>query len=222
MDIAECHGLAVVEDACQAHGARYKGRKTGGLGHAAAFSFYPGKNLGAFSDGGAVTTNNAELAERVFMLRNYGSKVKYHHEIKGTNSRLDELQAAFLRVKLKHLDEWNNRRRSMANQYMEQLSDCEELILPSVHTYAESVWHLYVVRHSHRSALQEALARFGIASQIHYPISPHLSAAYSDMNLLKGSFPVAEGIAETVLSLPMGPHMSSEDVAEIASVIMSL
>ena len=215
MDIARKHGLKVIEDNAQAQGARYKGRRTGSLGHAAGHSFYPAKNLGAFSDAGAVTTNDAELADRVRTLRNYGSKKKYHNEVKGFNSRLDELQAAFLRVKLKKLDEWNDRRRSVAALYLTELRSAANLTLPFVPEWAEPVWHLFVVRHSKRDALQQKLAATDIGTLIHYPVPVHLSGAYSDGKWLRGSFPMAEELSDTVLSLPMGPHLSPEQTGEV-------
>lgn len=204
--LADRYGLKVIEDAAQAHGARYKGRRAGGLGDAAGFSFYPGKNLGALGDGGAVVTNDDELADRVRVLRNYGSKVKYHNEVKGYNSRLDELQAALLRVKLPKLDEWNDRRRAVAKKYMQRLAAVPELSLPSVPDWAEPVWHLFVVRHPQRGALQKELGEAGIGTLIHYPIPPHRSNAYV-AEFAGARFPLAERMAETVLSLPMGPHL---------------
>ena len=207
MEIATRRGLKVLEDNAQAQGALYKGRRTGSLGHAAATSFYPGKNLGAFGDAGAVTTDDSALAERIRTLRNYGSKKKYYNEFKGFNSRLDGLQAAFLRVKLRKLDEWNSRRRSAAALYSEQLRSEPELVVPFVPNWAEPVWHLFVVRHPKRDALQEQLLAAEVGTLIHYPVPPHLSGAYADRRLAKDSFPIAESLAETVLSLPIGPHL---------------
>ena len=174
--IARKHDLKVIEDAAQAHGASYKGRRVGSLGDAAGFSFYPGKNLGAIGDGGAVTTNCSTPADRVRALGNYGSRVKYHNEIKGYNSRLDELQAAFLRAKLAVLDEWNQRRRRIADRYLEQLN-IEGITLPFVPKWAEPVWHLFVVRTKDREMLQRQLGEAGIGTMIHYPIPPHLQPA---------------------------------------------
>ncbi len=182
-EIAQKYNLKVIEDAAQAQGAKYQGERTGILGDAAGFSFYPGKNLGAYGDAGAVTTNDEELAEKIKMLRNYGSKVKYYNEVKGYNSRLDPLQAAFLRVKLKYLDEWNARRAKVAKYYLEALSDVSDLILPFVPEESEPVWHLFVVRHPRRDDLQKHLAENGIGTMIHYPVPPHLSEAYQDLNL---------------------------------------
>jgi Predicted pyridoxal phosphate-dependent enzyme apparently involved in regulation of cell wall biogenesis len=209
LEIAHKQGLKVIEDAAQAQGAEYKGRRTGLLGDAAAFSFYPAKNLGAFSDAGAVTTNDAKLADSIRRLRNYGSQRKYYHDFKGFNSRLDELQAAFLRVKLKKLDEWNRRRRRIADLYNSQLSTVNpQLLLPFVPGWAEPAWHLFVIRHSRRDLLQQKLFEAGIGTQIHYPIPPHLSGAYANGKYLRGAFPLAEELSDTVLSLPMGPHVS--------------
>jgi len=208
--IARKHGLKVIEDNAQAQGARYKGRRTGSLGDAAGTSFYPGKNLGAFGDGGAITTNDAALDDRVRTLRNYGSKKKYYNEVKGFNSRLDELQAAFLRVKLKKLDEWNDRRRRLTALYLTELGGAENLTLPFVPEWAEPAWHLFVVRHPKRDALQQKLAAAGIGTLIHYPVPPHLSGAYAADKRLRGHLPIAEALSHTVLSLPMGPHLTVE------------
>jgi dTDP-4-amino-4,6-dideoxygalactose transaminase len=205
--LAARHDLKVIEDAAQAHGARYKGRRVGGLGDAAGFSFYPGKNLGALGDGGAVVTNDAELADRVRVLRNYGSRVKYHNEVKGFNSRLDELQAALLRVKLPVLDEWNQRRRAAAARYRDRLAGCD-LTLPFVPEWAEPVWHLFVVRHPRRDELQQRLQQAGIGTMIHYPVPPHLQPAYAELGYGAGAFPLTEAIHREVLSLPMGPHLT--------------
>ena len=208
-EIASRHGLKVLEDAAQAHGARYKGRRTGGLGHAAGWSFYPGKNLGAFGDAGAVTTNDTDLADKVRVLRNYGSRVKYLNEVRGFNSRLDPLQAAFLRVKLTRLDEWNARRVAVAGRYLRELAGIPGLTLPGVPDWAEPIWHQFVVRHPRRDALQSALTVQGIGTMIHYPGPPHLSDAYSDFAATPGTLPKAEALAATVLSLPMGPHLKT-------------
>ncbi|MBW4628879.1 MAG: aminotransferase class V-fold PLP-dependent enzyme [Brasilonema octagenarum HA4186-MV1] len=216
--IAKHHKLKVIEDAAQAHGARYKGRRVGGLGDAAGFSFYPGKNLGALGDAGAVTTNDCDLANKIRLLRNYGSRVKYFNEIKGFNSRLDELQAAFLRVKLTKLDEWNGRRDRVAKQYLEKLSCLTDLTLPFVPTWVEPVWHLFVVRHPKRYALEKHLKDLGIGTSIHYPVPPHLSDAYVDQPHL-GSFSITEQIAKDVLSLPISPHMTDEDVMRAIKVL---
>jgi dTDP-4-amino-4,6-dideoxygalactose transaminase len=207
MDIARRYNLHVIEDAAQAHGARCQGQRVGSFGKAACFSFYPGKNLGALGDGGAVVTNDATLADKVRVLRNYGSRVKYHNEVKGFNSRLDELQAALLRTKLATLDEWNARRKGLAAQYMNTLGDIPHLALPFVPLWADPVWHLFVVRHPRRDAVQQHLADAGIGTLIHYPVAPHLSDAYSDEEWTTGDFPRTERMAKEVLSLPMGPHL---------------
>lgn len=217
--VARRHNLKVIEDAAQAHGAACKRKQAGALGDAAGWSFYPGKNLGAFGDAGAVTTNNDQLADRIRVLRNYGSRVKYFNEIKGYNSRLDPLQAAFLQVKLKHLDDWNSRRKNIARQYMEALSGLPELTLPFVPEWADPAWHLFVVRHSKRDTLQKHLRENGIGTLIHYPIPPHLSDAYRDAGYKKGDFPIAEELAQTVLSLPMGPHLAPHQVDQVISAI---
>lgn len=221
MDVAAKHGLKVIEDSAQAQGARYKGRRTGSLGHAAGHSFYPGKNLGAFSDAGAITTNDAQLADRVRTLRNYGSKKKYFNDVKGFNSRLDELQAAFLQVKLKKLDEWNLRRREIAARYLAGLDNIPGLVLPFVPEWAEPVWHLFVVSHPKRDELQRKLAEAGIGTLVHYPVPPHLSGAYADGHWVHGRFPLAEKLADTVLSLPMGPHMTTGSVNSVLSSLAS-
>lgn len=212
LELARKHHLKVIEDNAQAQGARYKGRRTGSLGDAAGNSFYPGKNLGAFGDAGAVTTNDGVLADRIRTLRNYGSRKKYYNDCKGYNSRLDELQAAMLRVKLKKLDDWNRRRRSIAARYQAKLKGSEALTLPTVPPWAEPAWHLFVVRHVERDAFQQALTQAGIGTLIHYPVPPHLSGAYAEGGWTRGAFPIAERIADTVLSLPMGPHLQEAQV----------
>lgn len=217
-EVARRNGLKVIEDAAQAHGARYKGMPVGSLGDAAGFSFYPGKNLGALGDGGAVTTDDENLATRIRVLRNYGSEVKYHNEVKGYNSRLDELQAALLGEKLKYLDNENNQRAKLSALYTELLS-ATELVLPIVPAWAGPVWHLYVVRSCKRDRLQSYLHQNGVGSMIHYPIPPHLQPAYSELGLMSGMFPVSEAIHNTVLSLPMGPHLNDGDIKHIAALI---
>jgi dTDP-4-amino-4,6-dideoxygalactose transaminase len=214
-DLAKKYNLKVIEDAAQAHGAKYKGCKTGSLGDAAGFSFYPGKNLGALGDGGAVTTNDPILAEKVKILRNYGSRVKYFNEVKGFNSRLDELQAALLRVKLSKLDQWNQRRREVANKYLESLKNSNGIVLPFVLEWTEPSWHLFVIRIKNRDELQSYLFKNDIDTLIHYPIPPHLSEAYAEMDYKIGDFPITEQIAKTVLSLPIGPHISDVDISNI-------
>lgn len=214
--LAGKHGLRVLEDAAQAHGARYKGKRIGGHGDAVAWSFYPGKNLGALGDAGAVTTNDPKIADRIRILRNYGSRVKYVNEVKGYNSRLDPVQAVALRVKLKYLDEWNARRAAIAARYAEKLAGTG-LMLPSVPTWAEPAWHLYVVQYTKRDALQKALQEAGIGTLIHYPIPPHLQKAYWDAGYAAGRFPIAESMANRLLSLPMGPQL--DDAAVTAAIV---
>ena len=204
------HGLKVIEDNAQAQGARYKGRRTGSLADAAGNSFYPGKNLGALGDAGAVTTDDPILADRLRTLRNYGSRKKYYNECIGYNSRLDELQAAFLRAKLKKLDDWNNRRRAIADRYLAAWANTSQLTLPFVPEWAEPVWHLFVVRHSQRNQFQHHLTEAGIGTLIHYPVPPHLSGAYANGKWSHGSFPLAESLADSVLSMPIGPHLTAE------------
>jgi dTDP-4-amino-4,6-dideoxygalactose transaminase len=219
MDIAARHGLKVVEDGAQAHGATYKGRRVGALGHAAAFSFYPGKNLGALGDAGAITTDDDELAQRLRTLRNYGSQKKYHNEIIGFNSRLDELHAAILSAKLPALDGQNAQRAQLAAVYDEHLAGIPGLVLPVVPEWTKPVWHLYVVRHAQRDALARGLADAGIGTLVHYPIAPHLQAAYADLGLAEGRYPIAEAIHREVLSLPMGPTMTSAQAVEVAAAV---
>jgi dTDP-4-amino-4,6-dideoxygalactose transaminase len=219
--LAAKHGLKVIEDSAQAQGATYKGRRTGGLGHAAGHSFYPGKNLGAFGDGGAVTTNDLALAERVRELRNYGSRVKYHNEVRGANSRLDELQAAFLRVRLARLSAWGDRRKAVAGTYLKTWRGLADMTLPFVPEWAQPAWHLFVIRHPRRDELQRRLAEAGVHTLIHYPIPPHRSGAYSDAGFLPGMFPIAEALAASVLSVPMGPHLSQEQAAYVAEQVRS-
>jgi dTDP-4-amino-4,6-dideoxygalactose transaminase len=220
-DIAARRGLRVVEDAAQAQGARYKGRVAGSLADAAGFSFYPGKNLGALGDAGAVTTDDDNLADRVRVLRNYGSRVKYENETRGFNSRLDEMQAALLRAKLPKLDEWNARRRRVAESYLQQLEGVAGLVLPSVPEWADPVWHLFVVRTTERARLQAYLTEAGVGTLIHYPKPPHLQTAYADAGHHAGDFPLAERLSEEVLSLPMGPHLSGEAVDYIVAKLSS-
>jgi dTDP-4-amino-4,6-dideoxygalactose transaminase len=222
MAIAGRHGLKVLEDAAQAHGARCQGERTGHLGHAAAFSFYPGKNLGALGDGGAIVTDDEALATLLRTYRNYGSQKKYHNLVQGFNSRLDELQAAFLNVKLDVLDEANTHRRAIAAVYDERLAGIPGLALPVVPAWAEPVWHLYVVRHAQRDALATALAERGIGTIVHYPIAPHMQQAYADLGYREGAFPIAEAIHREVLSLPIGPHMTLEQAGEMADAVRAV
>lgn len=215
--IARKHGLRVLEDGAQAHGARYKGQRLGAHGDAVAWSFYPGKNLGAMGDGGAVTTNDAQLADRIRVLRNYGSSVKYVNEVQGYNSRLDPLQAAVLRIKLSHLDEWNARRKAIAQRYQQGLAGYS-LSWPHVPDWAEPAWHLYVVCTPQRDALQAHLTEAGVGSLIHYPIPPHLQQAYASLSYQPGDFPIAEVMANGVLSLPMFPSMTLEQANQVIVV----
>jgi len=210
--IAKKYGLKVIEDAAQAHGASYRGRKTGSLGDAAGFSFYPGKNLGALGDGGAVVSDDTDLMETISALRNYGSHEKYHNKYKGMNSRLDELQAAILRVKLRHLDIDTEQRRKVANSYLDLLSTTnhQSLGMPYVAPYGEHVWHLFVIRHPQRDALVRHLAEHGIQTVIHYPVPPHTQEAYPEFRHL--SLPVTDAIHREVMSLPIGPTINAQEI----------
>jgi len=212
--LARKHKLKVLEDAAQAQGAKYKGKRIGAHGDAVAWSFYPGKNLGAMGDGGAVTTNDAELAERIRVFSNYGSKVKYENQVQGVNSRLDPIQAAVLSIKLKYLDEWNARRVTFAETYTRELSQ-SNLVLPFVPAWAEPVWHQYVVQNEDRDHLLLQLERAGIATMIHYPIPPHLQKAYAPMGLNAGDLPIAERLASEVMSLPIGPHLKKNQQLQV-------
>ena len=218
-EIALRHGLKVIEDAAQAHGSLYGGKRAGTFGDAAAFSFYPTKNLGAFGDAGAVVTNDDGISDRVRVLRNYGSRARYYNEVKGVNSRLDPIQASFLRVKLQHLDEWNARRRKVAREYLDALDGSPDLILPSVAPGAESAWHLFVLRHRRRDKLQKHLNESGIGTLVHYPVPPHLSGAYANGSWKPGDFPLTEELAGTVLSLPIGPHLGGDGIAAIIHAV---
>jgi dTDP-4-amino-4,6-dideoxygalactose transaminase len=215
--IAKKHGLKVVEDAAQAHGATYRGGKTGSLGDAAGFSFYPGKNLGALGDGGAVTTSDGQLAEVIRALRNYGSHEKYHNKFKGMNSRLDEIQAAVLRVKLKHLDADTDLRRKAANYYLENLKESKSVTLPAVADYGVPAWHLFVVRVLQRNQLMEHLAQLGVQTMVHYPIPPHQQVAYSELRGV--ALPITESIHREVLSLPISPVMSEADLSHVVESV---
>ena len=220
-EVAHRHGLKVIEDAAQAHGAIYKGKRTGTLADAAGWSFYPGKNLGALGDAGAITTDDDQLAERVRILRNYGSRVKYYNEVKGYNSRLDPLQAAFLQVKLSHLDEWNQRRKSIAAVYRKKLEHVPGLVIPFVPEDIDPSWHIFLIRHPRRDALQKHLNHAGVGTLIHYPVPPHISNAYADMACKPGDFPITEEIAQTALSIPMGPHLQAEQMQHVIDSIES-
>lgn len=219
--LAARRGLFVLEDAAQAHGARHGERSAGSLGDAAAFSFYPGKNLGAFGDGGAVTCADPSLADAVRRLRNYGSTVKYEHEELGGNSRLDPLQAAFLRAKLPVLERWNQRRTEIAAAYIEGLGGVPGLTLPVVRDGVAPAWHLFCVRHPHRDALRADLERAGVATLVHYPVPPHRCGAYASLGLGDGAFPVTESAARTLLSLPIGPHLDDDAVAHVIEAVRS-
>jgi dTDP-4-amino-4,6-dideoxygalactose transaminase len=216
--VADRHGLTVLEDAAQAHGSSLGGVRAGHLGHAAAWSFFPSKNLGALGDGGAVTTDDDAVADRVRLLRNYGSRVKYLNEVPGANSRLDELQAAILSVKLARLDEWNGRRRRIAGLFLEGLAECD-VRLPTVTAGVDSAWHLFVVRSERRDALQAALAEDGVETLIHYPVPPYRQGAYAGVVPESETLPVSDRLHREVLSLPMGPHLRDADVEQVIRAI---
>jgi|SRR5579864_3660588 len=222
LELAEKFNLIVVEDACQAHGAEYYSHKdktwkrTGSMGLAAAFSFYPGKNLGACGEGGAVTTNDEALAKRMRMIRDHGQARKYYHDIEGYNGRLDSIQAGWLTVKLRHLSKWNDSRRNLGHRYHELFSDISgEIVVPQEATWTKGVYHLYVVRVAERQALQAHLAVVGVGTGIHYPIPLHLQNAYQHLGYKAGDFPVAERVANEILSLPMFPHLSHGQQDEV-------
>jgi dTDP-4-amino-4,6-dideoxygalactose transaminase len=209
--LSKIHGLKTLEDSAQAHGALYKGKKTGGLGNASGFSFFPSKNLGTFGDGGAVTTNDYELANKIRLLRNYGSSKKYVNELVGYDSKLDELMAAFLQVKLRYLDKWNNRRKKIAYWYFKNLPRTfPDWVLPTVPQWSDPCWHVFVIRTANRDAYQSKLTDNGIGTLIHYPIPPHLQSAYEFLHYSKGCFPIAEKMAMEMLSIPMGIHLNEE------------
>lgn len=216
MEIAKKYNLKVIEDAAQAHGAYYKEKRVGNLGHAAAFSFYPGKNLGALGDGGAITTNDEMLAKKIKAIGNYGSEKKYEHIYLGTNSRLDTIQAAILRIKLKHLDQWNDYRKNIAKNYLEGIKT-DKVILPQ--KFCDHVWHLFVVRVKNRAHFQKYLESKEISTLIHYPTPIHLQKAYQKYNYKKGEYPIAEQIAEEVVSLPMYYGMTQQEVQYVIDTI---
>jgi dTDP-4-amino-4,6-dideoxygalactose transaminase len=220
MALADQHHLIVIEDACQAHGARYKGTRVGSIGQAAAFSFYPAKNLGGYGDGGMITTNLPDIAVAARLLRNYGQTKKYHHQVIGYNHRLDTLQAAVLRVKLQHLDQWNAARRRHAKLYSDLLSD-SAVISPITAPYAEHVWHLYEVDVPERAGLQKHLTDVGISTGLHYPLPIHLQPAYESLGYQRGDFPVTEKCAEHLLSLPMYAELTDEMISNVANAILS-
>lgn len=219
MVLAKQYNLKVIEDNAQSHGATFGGKMTGSWGDANGTSFYPGKNLGALGDAGAVTTNDKAIAEKILLLRNYGSKEKYHNEVLGHNMRLDEVQAAFLSVKLRYLQEWTHQRQQIAAWYNEALKGIDEIILPHTHAAATHCYHLYVIRTIQRDALQDFLTERGIETLLHYPIPPHLQTAYHHLGYKKGAFPIAEELAITSLSLPIWPGMTKEICMEVAAAI---
>ena len=221
VEVARKYDLVVIEDSAQAHGAIYKGHKVGLLGDLAAFSFYPGKNLGAFGDGGAVVTNNPVIAENLKLLRNYGSRSKYVHEIIGFNARLDELQAALLFEKLALLDTWNARRRRVAERYLVAFMNQDSLVLPPISTDVDPSWHLFVVKHEAREVFRERLKDRGIETLIHYPFLPLESGAYADLYHERKGYPVARRISKTVVSLPISPHMSNEQVETVITAVLA-
>lgn len=220
LELARTHGVKVIEDAAQAHGATYQGRRIGAHGDAVTWSFYPGKNLGAFGDGGAVTTDDAALAERVRMLSNYGSLQKYDHQLAGTNSRLDPVQAALLGVKLQHLDAWNDRRRQVAARYARGFADLP-IDLPDVLAGTEPVWHLYVIRSPQRDALAEYLSQHGVQTVLHYPKACFDQPAYADLSPYEANCPQARSLAQTVLSLPIGPHLTETQTDQVIKAVRS-
>lgn len=221
-EIARRHGLRVLDDAAQAHGARYHGHRVGALADVTAWSFYPGKNLGAIGDAGAITTNDDQLADSLRVLRNYGSRVKYVNEVQGYNSRLDEVQAAVLRAKLPRLDDWNSRRAARAARYTAELASNSSLFLPSVPAWADPAWHVYVVRTADRAGLQRDLRGRGIETLIHYPIPPHHQQAYEKLGIAPSAFPISNRIHDEVLSLPMGPHLSDDQQTRVIDALIAL
>ena len=220
MEIAHSHQIEVIEDAAQAHGTRFMDQPCGSYGLAGCFSFYPGKNLGAYGDGGAVVTNSDEFAKKLNSLRNYGQKQKYVHVEKGTNSRLDTVQAAILNIKLRHLDDWNEARRNHAAMYSDSLAG-QDLIVPAIDPRSTHIFHLYVVRTAHREELQKHLASRGIQTGIHYPIPIHLQEAYADLGFKKGAFPVTEKLADEILSLPMYAELSQQQIEFVLEAVAS-
>jgi dTDP-4-amino-4,6-dideoxygalactose transaminase len=221
MEVARRHGLVVIEDAAQAHGAKYKGRPAGSIGDMACFSFYPGKNLGAYGEGGAVTTNNPEYARTIRMLRDWGQDRKYHHVLRGYNFRMEGFQGAILRVKLRHLEKWTERRRGIVRQYNELLADCD-IQKPNEMPWAHHVFHVYTIRAEDRDAMQSGLTEQGIQTGIHYPVPAHLQPAYSDLGYGPGDFPQSEAASKQVLSLPLYPELSSQAIAEVAGAVKKI
>lgn len=220
MRIAKNHNILVVEDACQAHGATYRDKSAGSIGDAGCFSFYPGKNLGAYGEGGAVTTNNSELAEWLISFRNHGQVGKNKHSMIGTNARMDGIQAAFLDVKLKYLNTWNEQRRSIARDYHALLSEVPHIQLPTEAEYGRHVYHVYAIRHENPEGVRECLAAHGISTGIHYPVPIYLQDAYRFLNLREGSYPETERIAKSLLSLPIYPEMTKEQVRKVSDVVL--
>jgi dTDP-4-amino-4,6-dideoxygalactose transaminase len=221
LEISQRHGLIVLEDACQAHGATYKGRPAGSMGHAAAFSFYPGKNLGACGEAGAVTSNDSEVIRKVKMLRDHGQSQKYYHDVEGYNARMDALQAIVLRAKLKRLPEWNEARRRCAERYYQNLQACPNIILPAVAQHNVHVYHLFVILVENRDALQAELAKQGIGTGLHYPLPLHLQKAYASFGYKEGDLPVTERVAKTLLSLPIFPTLTNEQIDYVCDAILS-
>ncbi len=219
MNIAKKFNIAVVEDNAQSQGATFKDTPTGSFGAVNATSFYPGKNIGALGDAGAVTSNNEKLINAIGMLRNYGSEKKYYNEVQGINSRLDEMQAAFLNIKLPHISSWNQERVDNAKRYQEQLKTVGDIILPAVAQYASHVYHIYMIRTARRDALQEHLNKNGVITLIHYPVPPHLQKAYTELSYKKGAFPLAEIIAKTCLSLPLYPGLKTDEIDYVCHTI---
>ena len=219
LDIARQYDLVVIEDACQAHGASYKNKKAGSLSTAGCFSFYPGKNLGAFGEAGAVVTRDEDMAQKMRMIRDHGQTLKYFHDLEGYNGRLDAIQAAVLRIKLKRLQDWNQSRRKNAALYTELLQDVPGITLPVEAGFAESVFHLYVILVDNRDGLQKFLLEKGVATGLHYPLPLHLQKAYTHLGYVKGDFPVAEHTAERLLSLPMYPELAAEQIDYVCSSI---
>jgi len=221
LTIARSRNLRVIEDAAQCHGASYRGRRIGSHGDMVAWSFYPSKNLGALSDAGAVTTNDGNLADRLRVLRNYGSRIRYVNEVPGFNSRLEEIQAAILRVKLRHLDDWNGRREAIANLYLDGLSTIG-VTLPAVLAERTHAWHLFTIRHAHREELRKGLEAAGIETIIHYPIPPHLQQAYLPLGYRAGDFPICERIHSTILSIPLNPHLPPPSQRRVIDSVRSV
>jgi len=222
LEIARAHNLYVIEDACQAHGSKYKEKKAGSMGDAAAFSFYPGKNLGAYGEGGAIVTNNAEMADTMKSFRDHGQSQKYYHGMIGWNARMDGIQGAILSAKLNHLESWNEARRKNASFYNEFLSNVDGVTTPYEADYAKHVYHIYAIRVENRDSLISKLAEKEIFCGIHYPVSVHLQDAYKSLGLGKGSFPVAEKCAEQFVSLPMFPELKEEQIEYVANSIKKL